>query len=99
MYSCIGHPRQMRSSEPFRRRVFLVQLPDGNHRALEVQDFKHDTFAALITDALQSNDSHIMLPSNLVLMHQAATWVYVSLAEQVACLQSTALPWACVLLF
>lgn len=76
-----------------------MQLPDGNHRALEVQDFENYTFAALITDALQNNNSHIMLPSNLVLMHQAATWVYVSPAEQVACLQSTVLPWACVLLF
>ena len=63
----------MRSSEPFIRRGYLVQLPDGNHRALEVQDFENHTFAALIREALQSNDSHVMLPSNLVLMHQAAT--------------------------
>ena len=52
--------------------ILLVQLPDDNHSALEIQAFEGRTFAELVQDKLKSNATSIMLPSNLVLMHQAA---------------------------
>ena len=51
----------------------MVQLPDDNHSALEIHSFEGHTFAELISDHLKNNASSIMLPSNLLLMHQAAT--------------------------
>lgn len=47
-------------------------MPDDNHSALEIQEFEGRTFAELIEDKLNNNATSIMLPSNLVLMHQAA---------------------------
>lgn len=54
-------------------RGLCAQLPDRSHQAVEVQGFEGGTFAALVRDKLESNASSIMLPSNLLLMHQAAT--------------------------
>ena len=52
--------------------MFNLQLPDDNHSALEIHAFEGHTFAELIKDTLKNNATSIMLPSNLVLMHQAA---------------------------
>ena len=51
---------------------FFAQLPDHGHRAVEVQSFSGSTFAEWVSDKLEGDASSIMLPSNLVLMHQAA---------------------------
>ncbi len=50
-----------------------MQLPDDSHRATEVQHYEGKYFADLVRTRLRKNASTIMLPSNLVLMHQAAT--------------------------
>jgi hypothetical protein len=49
-----------------------LQIPDRTHRAAELEGIPYSTFTELVDDVLTHGNETIMLPSNLVLMYQAA---------------------------
>ena len=50
----------------------LPQIPDRTHRAAELEGIPYNTFTELVNDVLNHGNASVMLPSNLVLMYQAA---------------------------
>ena len=53
----------------------MLQIPDSTHRAAELEGIPYDTFSELVDDILEHSNETVMLPSNLVLMYQAAMCV------------------------
>ncbi|CAL8472050.1 g11592 [Coccomyxa elongata] len=50
-----------------------MQIPDRNYRAPELEAVPYHSFKELIDDVLAHGNESVTLPSNLVLMYQAAT--------------------------
>ncbi|EIE23594.1 hypothetical protein COCSUDRAFT_63121 [Coccomyxa subellipsoidea C-169] len=53
-------------------RHWSTQIPDRTHRAAELEGIPYNTFTELVDDVLNHGNASVMLPSNLVLMYQAA---------------------------